>query len=85
MKLSISWHPRAAKERDKLDQVARARVLAALDRFAETGHGDVKALAGHVGEYRLRAGDWRVRFALDAARAELVVLHVLHRREAYRD
>jgi mRNA interferase RelE/StbE len=84
VRLAVVWLPRAEKDRDGLDQVARARVLNALERYAETGHGDVKALKGHPGEYRLRAGDWRIRFALDAARLELVVLHVLHRREAYR-
>jgi hypothetical protein len=30
------------------------------------------------------ASHWRVRFSLDAARGELVVLHVSSRRDAYR-
>ena len=85
MNLSVVWAKKAEKELDGLDVGVRARVIAAIDRFAENGHGDVKALKGHVGEFRLRIGDWRVRFALDAARAELVVLHVLPRDKAYRD
>ncbi|HEX9621807.1 MAG TPA: type II toxin-antitoxin system RelE/ParE family toxin [Polyangiaceae bacterium] len=85
MTLSIRWEARGARDRDNLDNVTRARVLAAIERFAASGHGDIRALRGHVGEYRLRVGDWRVRFALDAARSELIVLGVRHRREAYRD
>jgi mRNA-degrading endonuclease RelE of RelBE toxin-antitoxin system len=85
VKLAVRGAERAEKERDRLDPVARARVLAAIDRFCETGHGDVRRLIGLAGEYRLRVGDWRVRFALDAARSELVVLHVLPRGRAYRD
>jgi mRNA interferase RelE/StbE len=61
------------------------QIAAAIRRYAETGYGNVKAMKGKPGEYRLRVGDWRLRFALDASRGELVVQHVLHRREAYRD
>ncbi|HEY4104749.1 MAG TPA: type II toxin-antitoxin system RelE/ParE family toxin [Polyangiaceae bacterium] len=84
MSLRILWAPRAAKERDGLDGVARARVIAAIERLAETGAGDVKALKGSPGMYRLRVGDWRVVFALDSARTDLVVERVAHRREVYR-
>ncbi len=54
-----------------------------LETFASTGHGDVKKLKGSDREYRLRVGDWRVRFErLEAGVYR--VLRVLHRREAYR-
>jgi mRNA interferase RelE/StbE len=82
---TIAWSKRSRDDLRGLDESVKRRVIAAVTRYAETGHGDVKSLKGHVGEYRLRVGDWRVRFALDAARSEIVVLHVLHRREAYRD
>lgn len=61
------------------------QILAAVRRYAETGYGNVKAMKGKPGQYRLRVGDWRVRFALDPTRGELVVHHILNRREAYRD
>ncbi len=83
MRLSIVWSKKAEKEWGRLDPTMRARIVAALDKLAETGQGDVKKLKGYVGEYRLRVGEWRVRFALDAARPELVVLHVLPRGGAY--
>ncbi|HEY3235221.1 MAG TPA: type II toxin-antitoxin system RelE/ParE family toxin [Polyangiaceae bacterium] len=84
MSLSIDWAPRASKERERLDATTRARVLAAIERYAETSHGDVRRLQGTDDEYRLRVGDWRVRFSIDTATMTLKVLRVLHRREAYR-
>jgi mRNA-degrading endonuclease RelE of RelBE toxin-antitoxin system len=38
------------------------RIFTTIQRFAETGEGDVKGLKGESGELRLRVGDYRVRF-----------------------
>ena len=60
----------------------RERVLNAVDRFAASGVGDIRALGGPWhGRFRLRVGRWRVIFRQDDG---IVVLRVLHRREAYR-
>ena len=61
------------------------KILVAIRRYAETGYGDVIALKGRPGEYRQRVGDWRILFAIDYSSNELVVQHIAHRREAYRD
>ena len=37
------------------------RIMAKVERFAETGAGDVKALVGQPGK-RLRVGDFRIIF-----------------------
>jgi mRNA-degrading endonuclease RelE of RelBE toxin-antitoxin system len=51
--------------------------------FALTGEGDLKTLSGKfAGQLRLRLGDYRVIFTADGE--ILHVLHVKHRREAYR-
>ena len=42
MNLSVVWAKKAEKDLDGLDVGVRARVIAAIDRFAENGHGDVK-------------------------------------------
>ncbi len=47
--------------------------------------GDVRALTGSPGEFRLRVGDWRVRYELDIEAELLIVLRVLPRGRAYRD
>jgi len=78
----------ARRDLRKLPELVRARVIAALERLAARGEGDVKALAGPDGELRLRVGEYRARFtlrdAVDGAPRVIVVLRVLHRREAYR-
>jgi mRNA interferase RelE/StbE len=56
---------RAAKELDALPRKARESVTEGLNRYAMTGQGDVKKLAGRDG-YRLRVGAYRVIFAEDA-------------------
>lgn len=42
------------------------RIIRALEGFAASGLGDVKALKGALkGRYRLRVGKWRIFFGLD--------------------
>jgi mRNA-degrading endonuclease RelE of RelBE toxin-antitoxin system len=66
-----------------LDKGIARRTKLAIERFAETGAGNVKKLQGtNPPEYRLRAGDWRVRFQLDDETVR--VLRVRNRKEAYR-
>jgi mRNA interferase RelE/StbE len=85
MSLGVRWLPRAQKDLKRLDQVAQRRVLEAIEHFARTGEGDVIRLVNVVPpEYRLRVGDWRVRFALDKEHSLLDVLRVLPRGKAYR-
>jgi len=61
-------------------------VLRAVRRYAETGYGDVRRLAGSdPPEYRLRVGDWRVRLSLNEAPPTLDVLRVRHRSAVYGD
>jgi mRNA-degrading endonuclease RelE of RelBE toxin-antitoxin system len=45
-------------------------ILAAIHRLAETGSGNIKALQhSEPPEYRLRAGDFRVRFTHESGDA----------------
>jgi mRNA-degrading endonuclease RelE of RelBE toxin-antitoxin system len=59
--------------------------LHAVARFATTGQGNVVRLQGVTRQWRLRVGDWRVRFTMDAAMTTLIVLMVRHRSDVYRD
>jgi mRNA-degrading endonuclease RelE of RelBE toxin-antitoxin system len=52
---------------------------------SDTPVGDVRRLADiSPPEWRLRVGDWRVRFTRDAATRTVLILRVLHRASAYR-
>jgi mRNA-degrading endonuclease RelE of RelBE toxin-antitoxin system len=60
-------------------------VIEVVHRLAETGHGDVKHLVNtKPPQFRLRVGDWRIRFTRDDERGLLNVLRVLPRGKAYR-
>ncbi len=85
MNWTVQFSKPASKEFARLDLPTRTKILKSVHRFSTEGQGDIETIKPFCGEYRLRVGDWRVRFALDHARREMVVLHVLNRREAYRD
>jgi mRNA-degrading endonuclease RelE of RelBE toxin-antitoxin system len=59
-------------------------VLAAIELFATTGQGDVIQLKNiKPPQFRLREGDWRVRFKKHMMEQMLEILHVRHRSQAY--
>jgi mRNA interferase RelE/StbE len=79
----IEWTEASLKDMAALDKKIARRVQQAVERFAEIGAGSVKKLQDiDPPEYRLRAGDYRVRFELDGQ--IIRVLRVRNRREAYR-
>ena len=83
--LRLTWARRALRDSDRLDPKARKRIVEALERYAETRHGNVKKLSGiDPPEYRLRVGPWRARFELDQATGILTVLHVFRRSRGYK-
>jgi mRNA interferase RelE/StbE len=83
MTFSVAWTEQAQEDLGSLDKPIAKRVVKAVVRFAETNAGDVKKLQGSE-DYRLRVGDWRVRFRFDHSAQTIRVLTILHRSEAYR-
>jgi mRNA interferase RelE/StbE len=78
----VEWTGLALEDLAGLDRGIARRVKQAVDRFAETGAGNVKKLRSlDPAEYRLRVGDYWVRFYLEDE--TIRVLRVRHRREAY--
>lgn len=75
----------AMRDLRRMDKKVAERVIRALERPAETGHGDVARLTADDLEWRLRVGDWRVRFVFDYETHTITVLHIRHRGSAYRD
>jgi len=57
----IVWSREARTDLDRAPAQLQRRVVAALERDAGTGYGDVARLAG-TDQVRLRVGEWRVRF-----------------------
>lgn len=75
---------RARRDFRRLDPPIQRRITDALDRLvADPPVGDVAKLAGTEDEWRLRVGDWRVRFTR-VSTGTVYVLRVLPRGRAYR-
>jgi len=79
----IEWTDASLEDMAALDKGIARRVKQAVERFGVIGAGNIKRLQGiDPPEYRLRVGDYRVRFELD--RDTIRVLCVHNPREAYR-
>jgi mRNA interferase RelE/StbE len=81
--MKVRYRPAALADLKRLDPPVARRILLMIDRYAVTRIGDVKRLQGATSEFRLRVGDWRVRFTVEEPDA-MRILRVLHRSEAYR-
>ena len=81
--MEIEWTETALDDMAGLDKGIARRVKQSVERFAETGAGNVKRLQGiDPPEFRLRVGDYRVRFQQDDDTKR--ILRVRNRREANR-
>ncbi len=91
MSAGESWRleiaPSARRDIKRLDRPVQARILAALDGLrSEPAQGDITRLTNiKPPEWRLRVGDWRVRFARDPDTRTIEILRVLPRGRVYRD
>lgn len=87
MSTSGGWvfSARAGRDFKRLDPPVQRRIVSALERLTGAPPtGDVVKLTD-ADEWRLRVGDWRVRFDRDPETGVVNVLRVLPRGRAYRD
>ncbi len=81
--MEIEWTMAALDDMAALDKGIARRVIQAVERFAQTGVGSIRRLQDiRPPEFRLRVGDFRVRFHLD--NDTMRILRVRNRKEAYR-
>ena len=79
----IAWSEPVERDLARLQPQIADRIVRAIEQYALTGIGDVTRLRGPGDEYRLRVGDWRVRFVDEPERHRLIILRVLPRGRAY--
>ncbi|OPG15424.1 type II toxin-antitoxin system RelE family toxin [Ferroacidibacillus organovorans] len=85
MRYEIEWSQGSLKDIRRLDKPLIERITRAIEVFAETGRGDVKRLINADGAYRLRVGEWRVRFRFVHREIQIMLIQaVLPRSEAYK-
>jgi mRNA interferase RelE/StbE len=83
MPKQIEWTPQARADVRRIDRQTALSLLEGLADYVMNGHGDVDRLEGvDPPELRLRLGDYRIRFY--DREETILILRVLHRREAYR-
>lgn len=73
------------KQLDSLPREIRQRILQRIVRLQENPRppGCVK-LSGYENEYRIRIGDYRVRYEVHDKESVVVLLHCAHRKDVYR-
>lgn len=91
MTYEIEFTARATKDLRALDPDTARRIVQKVGDLRDGLTGDVKALTNFNAGYRLRVGDYRVLFDIDAREGSdrikinvIVVQRVRHRREVYR-
>ncbi|MBI3965721.1 MAG: type II toxin-antitoxin system RelE/ParE family toxin [Chloroflexi bacterium] len=85
MAWKILMAPRATRQLAAVPEPDRSAIDGQIDRLAtELHHLDIKKLRGSGAEWRLRVGDWRVRFQLNNAAGTIEITRVERRDQAYR-
>ena len=72
------------KQIDSLPDELRMRISEKVNNLREEPRsGGVVKLKGYTNEYRLRVGDYRVRYEIDDSNQIILLLQCKHRREVY--
>lgn len=84
MNFSIRIKRSAARELQRLGRPERTRVAAAIDRLADNPYRGALLKGDLQGLRRLRVGDYRILYEVQAEALIVLVLRVAHRQGAYR-
>lgn len=81
----LEWRASAAKELRKIDRQLIPRIVAAAEQLAhEPFPSGAKKLQGTESIYRIRVGDYRIVYEVNAAEVVIIIVRVRHRKEVYR-
>ncbi len=85
MPFSVEFTPSAVRELRKLAKAIQKRISVVIDALAENPFPrGVKKLLAEQNIYRVRVGDYRILYQVEAAKLVVLVVKVGHRREIYR-
>lgn len=84
MSFSIRIKKSAARELKRLARPDRIRIVAAIDRLAETPHLGTALKGDFRGLRRVRVGDHRVVYEVRDDELIVLVVRIAHRRDVYR-
>lgn len=82
---NIQWKSVAKKELKKLDKSTILKILTAVEALAQTPYPQgVRKIQGMEHAYRIRVGDYRVVYTVEASVLLIEIIRVRHRREIYK-
>ncbi len=81
MRYEVTLKPKAIKDLQRLPSDTQARILEKVELMQDDLQGDVKRLTNFTPEYRLRVGDYRILFEIEAE--AIVIYRIKHRSQAY--
>ena len=82
MAYRIEIKKKAIKDLQDIPLEQRTQILSRIELLSNELTGDVKKLTNFTPEFRLRWGNWRILFEIEAD--TVIIYRVLHRRESYR-
>ena len=87
MAYEVVWHPKVKADLAAIAKPDAARIIARVkEHLTQNPSGTGMPLKGlFKGLHRLRVGAYRVIYAIDHAERRVLVLHVQHRKDAYRE
>ena len=86
MGYEIIWQEKVFKDLEEIDRQDAAGIIERVkSHLVQNPAGLGRPLKGiFKGLFRYRYGDYRIVYAIDMAEKKIIVLHVKHRKEAYR-
>lgn len=86
MGYEIIWQEKVFKDLEEIDRQDAAGIIERVKtHLVQNPAGLGRPLKGiFKGLFRYRYGDYRIVYAIDMAEKKIIVLHVKHRKEAYR-
>lgn len=86
MGYEIIWQEKVLKDLEVIDKKDAARIVERVKTYlVQNPAGLGTPLKGiFKGLFKYRYGNYRVIYAMDMAEKKIIVLHVKHRKEAYR-
>ena len=84
MAYQVEFLPSARRDLKRLPKPLQTRIFDAVRDLADTPRpAGVKKLAGEVGLWRIRLGDYRVLYKIQDDRLLVLVVRVGHRKDIY--
>ena len=81
MKYQVQFNQKAIKDFKRLSPDIQKRVNSKIMTMQDNLQGDIKKLTNFEPQYRLRVGDYRVLFEIEAN--NLIIHRIKHRKNAY--